>query len=123
MCAASEFPDLQQTPAPMWELANLPRHASMSLQFSRGCPFDCEFCNITSMFGHRPRTKTTAQVIAELDSLARLGWRAAVFFVDDNCIGNKRALRENLLPTLIQLQKGKPGTPLLHRGVHQSGGR
>jgi radical SAM superfamily enzyme YgiQ (UPF0313 family) len=109
--AAAEFPDLHQTPAPLWELAELQRYASMSLQFSRGCPFDCEFCNITSMFGHRPRTKTTAQVIAELDSLVRLGWRDAVFFVDDNFIGNKRVLKEDLLPALIQWQKGRRGTP------------
>ena len=76
-------------PAPMWELADLKRYASMSIQYSRGCPFDCEFCNITAMFGHRPRTKTPAQVIAELDGLYGLGWRGAVFFVDDNFIGNK----------------------------------
>jgi len=109
--ASANFPDLHQTPAPMWELADLPRYASMSLQFSRGCPFDCEFCNITSMFGHRPRTKTPAQVIAELDGLDRLGWRGAVFFVDDNFIGNKRALKEELLPALIRWQNGKRGTP------------
>jgi len=108
---SQDFPDIRQTPAPLWELANVPRYASMSLQFSRGCPFDCEFCNITSMFGHRPRTKTTAQVIAELDSLWRLGWRGGVFFVDDNFIGNKRALKEDLLPALIQWQKGKRGIP------------
>jgi radical SAM superfamily enzyme YgiQ (UPF0313 family) len=108
---STHFPDLQQTPPPLWELADLRGYASMSLQFSRGCPFDCEFCNITSMFGHRPRTKTAAQVIAELDRLWRLGWRGAVFFVDDNFIGNKRALKEDLLPALIQWQQGKPGTP------------
>jgi radical SAM superfamily enzyme YgiQ (UPF0313 family) len=83
----------------------------MSVQFSRGCPFDCEFCNITAMFGHRPRTKTTAQVIAELDGLRRAGWIGAVFFVDDNFIGNKRALKEELLPALIQWQHGGRGTP------------
>jgi radical SAM superfamily enzyme YgiQ (UPF0313 family) len=104
--ASSEFPDLRQTPAPLWELADMRRYASMSVQFSRGCPFDCEFCNVTSMFGHRPRTKTTAQVIAELNGLHRAGWRGPVFFVDDNFIGNKRALREELLPALIQWQKG-----------------
>ncbi len=109
--ASANFPDLRQTPAPLWELAGLQRYATMSLQFSRGCPFDCEFCNITSMFGHEPRTKTTAQVIAELDSLARLGWRGSVFFVDDNFIGNKRALKQDLLPALIQWQKGKRGIP------------
>lgn len=108
---SSEFPDLRQTPPPLWELADLRRYASMSLQYSRGCPFDCEFCNVTAMLGHRPRVKTTVQVIAELDKLWRLGWHGAVFFVDDNFIGNKRVLREELLPALIQWQKGKPGTP------------
>ncbi|MGA3268497.1 MAG: DUF4070 domain-containing protein [Verrucomicrobiota bacterium] len=109
--ASSEFPDLRETPAPLWELVNIQRYASMSVQFSRGCPFDCEFCNITAMFGHRPRTKTTAQVIAELDGLHRAGWRRTVFFVDDNFIGNKRVLKEELLPALIQWQKGRGGIP------------
>lgn len=109
--ASSGFPELCQTPPPLWELADLRRYAAMSLQYSRGCPFDCEFCNVTAMFGHRPRTKTTAQVIAELDQLRRFGWRGAVFFVDDNFIGNKRVLKEELLPALIRWQKGKPGTP------------
>ena len=109
--ASASFPDLSRTPVPLWELANLQRYASMSLQFSRGCPFDCEFCNITSLFGHRPRTKTTAQVIAELDSLVRHGWRGGIFFVDDNFIGNKRVLKEDLLPALIQWQNGKSGIP------------
>jgi len=109
--SSPEFPDIRRTPAPMWELADIRRYASMSLQFSRGCPFDCEFCNITAMFGHRPRTKTTAQVIAELDFLWRLGWRGGIFFVDDNFIGNKRVLKQELLPALIQWQQGKRGIP------------
>jgi radical SAM superfamily enzyme YgiQ (UPF0313 family) len=109
--ASPTLPDIRQTPPPLWELADIRRYASMSVQFSRGCPFDCEFCNITAMFGHRPRTKTTAQVIAELDGLYRAGWRGAVFFVDDNFIGNKRALKEELLPALIQWQKAGRRTP------------
>lgn len=108
--ASAELPDLGRTPAPLWELVDVRHYASMSVQYSRGCPFDCEFCNITAMFGHRPRTKTTAQVLAELDGLHRVGWRGAVFFVDDNFIGNKRGLKEELLPALIQWQKGKRGT-------------
>jgi len=81
------------------------------VQFSRGCPFDCEFCNITAMFGHRPRLKSTAQIIAELDGLRAAGWRGAVFFVDDNFIGNKHVLKEELLPALVQWQQGGRGTP------------
>jgi radical SAM superfamily enzyme YgiQ (UPF0313 family) len=105
--ASPQFPDIRHTPAPLWELADMRRYVSMSLQFSRGCPFDCEFCSITAMFGHRPRTKAARQVIAELDDLYRLGWRGPVFFVDDNFIGNKRVLKEELLPALIDWQKGK----------------
>lgn len=104
---AAEFPDLRATPAPLWELADLKRYASMSIQYSRGCPFDCEFCNITALFGHRPRTKTGAQIVAELEGLHRLGWRREVFFVDDNLIGNKQQLKQDLLPALIAWQKGK----------------
>jgi len=107
----AEFPDIRQTPSPLWRLADLRRYASMSVQFSRGCPFDCEFCNVTSMFGHRPRTKTTAQVIAELDGLRQAGWRGTVFFVDDNFIGNKRVLKEELLPALIRWQKAGRSIP------------
>jgi radical SAM superfamily enzyme YgiQ (UPF0313 family) len=109
--ASSEFADIRQTPAPLWELADMRRYASMSIQFSRGCPFDCEFCNVTAMFGHRPRTKTAAQIIAELDSLYQRGWRSDVFFVDDNLIGNKRVLRDELLPALIAWRNGKRHIP------------
>lgn len=110
--ASTELPDLRKTPPPLWELAEMQHYASMCVQFSRGCPFDCEFCNITAMFGHRPRTKTTTQIIAELDGLRRAGWQGPVFFVDDNFIGNKRILKEDLLPALIRWQKGRRGTPL-----------
>ncbi|MGB2983740.1 MAG: DUF4070 domain-containing protein [Candidatus Bipolaricaulia bacterium] len=109
--ATEGFADIRQTPAPRWELADLKRYDSMSIQYSRGCPYDCEFCNVTSLFGHRWRTKTTEQVITELDGLHAAGWRSGVFFVDDNLIGNRRALKEDLLPALIEWQKGK-GVPL-----------
>jgi radical SAM superfamily enzyme YgiQ (UPF0313 family) len=103
-CSA-EFPDVHTTPVPLWRLADLRRYASMSLQYSRGCPFDCEFCDVTAKFGHRPRTKSPAQVLAELDALVAHGWRGQVFFVDDNFIGNKRTLRTELLPRLIEWQR------------------
>ncbi len=105
------FADIEQTPAPLWNLAALKAYAGMSIQFSRGCPFDCEFCNVTSLFGHRARIKTADQILRELDSLYELGWRGNVFFVDDNFIGNKRYLTHTLLPALIEWRKGKRGIP------------
>ena len=105
------FSNIRETPNPKWELADLRRYASMSIQFSRGCPFDCDFCNVTTLFGRRPRMKTTEQIIAELDALYDLGWRRQVFFVDDNFIGNKRYLKTRLLPALIEWRRGKKGMP------------
>lgn len=83
------FCDLSHTPTPLWNLVRMKRYASMSIQFSRGCPFNCEFCNVTTLFGHRPRMKTPEQVLDELDRIYESGWRSGVFFVDDNFIGNK----------------------------------
>ncbi len=96
----TEFPSLETTPVPLWHLADLRQYASMPIQYSRGCPFNCDFCNITALFGHKPRTKTAAQIIAELDSLYAQGWRSEVFFVDDNFIGNRRQLKDEILPAL-----------------------
>ncbi|RLB14145.1 MAG: B12-binding domain-containing radical SAM protein [Deltaproteobacteria bacterium] len=108
---SSRFADIKQTPAPAWELVNMKHYAAMSVQFSRGCPFNCEFCNVTALFGHRPRIKDADQIIRELDSLYDLGWRGRVFFLDDNFIGNKRYLKSQLLPALIEWRKGKRGIP------------
>ena len=105
----TEYPDIHHTPVPLWHLLNLKRYASMSIQFSRGCPFNCDFCNVTALFGHRPRTKTATQILAELDSLYALGWRKTVFFVDDNFIGNKKQIKDEILPALIKWRKGKVG--------------
>lgn len=104
-----EYPDLQKTPVPMWELVDMKQYDSLSIQFSRGCPFNCDFCNVTALLGHRPRTKTAQQIIAELDAMYALGWRRNVFFVDDNFIGNKKVLKESILPALIEWRKDKAG--------------
>ena len=103
----SAFADLSQTPPPLWHLIDMKRYAAMSIQFSRGCPFNCDFCNITALLGHRPRHKTAAQIIIELDGLYDLGWRGNIFFVDDNFISNKKYLQGELLPALIEWQKDK----------------
>jgi len=107
----SEFCNIRKTPAPLWELMDLKHYASMSIQFSRGCPFNCEFCNVTTLFGHRVRMKKAEQIIDELDGLYNLGWRGPVFFVDDNFIGNKGYLKNHLLPALIQWQKARKQIP------------
>ena len=99
------FPDISNTPIPMWNLLEMKKYVSMSVQYSRGCPFDCEFCGITLLNGHKPRTKSTAQFIAELESLYQLGWRSGVFIVDDNFIGNKKKLKSEVMPALITWSK------------------
>ncbi len=98
---AKLLPDLTQVPLPHLHLANLRRYSSMAVQFSRGCPFTCEFCDIIEIYGRRPRTKTPDQVLAELEQIYRLGWRGPVFLVDDNFIGNKKCVKA-LLPRLVQ---------------------
>lgn len=89
-------PDLTEAPTPRWDLINLQDYASMSVQFSRGCPFDCEFCDISVLNGRRPRTKSPAQVIQEFEALRRAGWNGPVFLVDDNFLGNKHRVKELL---------------------------
>ena len=106
---ASGFCDLSYTPIPAWALVRMRKYASMSIQFSRGCPFNCDFCNVTTLFGHRVRMKTPQQVLAELDSLYADGWRSNIFFVDDNFIGNKAYLKARLLPALIEWRQNKKG--------------
>jgi len=110
---SAAFADLRLTPAPLWRLLALKRYATMSIQFSRGCPYNCDFCNVTALLGHRVRIKSSAQIIAELDSLHAQGWRGAVFFVDDNFIGNKPFLKADLLPALIAWRKDKAGTAFI----------
>lgn len=100
--ASLEKADLATTPRPLWELIDMKQYSCMNIQYSRGCPFDCEFCNITSLFGRIPRTKSAGQVIAELEKIYSLGWREGVFFVDDNFIGNRGKLKKEILPAVIQ---------------------
>ncbi len=105
----SAYPDIRQTPAPLWHLASLKQYETVSIQLSRGCPFNCDFCNVTALLGHRPRVKEATQIVAELDKLYALGWRRSVFFVDDNFIGNKKYIKTEVLPALIKWRKGKVG--------------
>ena len=96
-------PDITKTPPPRYDLIDINSYGSMALQFSRGCPFNCEFCDITKLFGRVPRTKSNEQMLAEFEMLYKLGWQGAMFVVDDNFIGNKRdAMR--LLPAVQQWQ-------------------
>jgi len=107
---SEEKPDITTTPLPMWKLLDKSAYSSMSLQYSRGCPFNCEFCDIVVLFGRKPRVKTADQVVRELQSLYDSGWRAGVFFVDDNLIGNKRHLKSEVLPAITYWQ-AKHGYP------------
>jgi radical SAM superfamily enzyme YgiQ (UPF0313 family) len=99
---SDEFADITKSPMPDYSLLKFRRYATAGIQYSRGCPFDCEFCDITALFGRIVRTKTTAQIIAELDQLLKIGWRGSTFFVDDNFIGHKKKLKEELLPAIIR---------------------
>ena len=106
---AAERPPLSLTPQADFHLANVKRYSAMSVQYSRGCPFSCEFCDIIEIYGRVPRTKSNQQMLAELDALRNLGWRGTVFIVDDNFIGNKKNVRK-LLPALTEWQQ-KHGYP------------
>jgi radical SAM superfamily enzyme YgiQ (UPF0313 family) len=91
---AAERPALATSPLPDLSLIKMRRYSTMAVQYSRGCPFNCEFCDIIEIYGRRPRTKSVEQVIAELDQLRAAGWRESVFIVDDNFIGNKARAKE-----------------------------
>jgi len=100
-----EFPQISSTPVPDYHLLAIKKYATMNLQISRGCPFSCEFCEITSLFGHKVRLKSTQQILAELDQLYALNWRGAIFIVDDNFIGNKKVIKFELLPAIQEWMK------------------
>jgi radical SAM superfamily enzyme YgiQ (UPF0313 family) len=100
--ATDQWADIRKTPIPLWGLINIKHYASINIQYSRGCPFNCEFCDITLLCGRTPRTKDKDQIIRELESVYATGFRGQVFFVDDNFIGNKKKLKEEVLPAIIE---------------------
>lgn len=105
---STERPDITKTPIPKWSLINMKHYSSMNIQYSRGCPYNCEFCDIVVLNGHKPRTKDRNQILAELEALYQHGWRAGVFVVDDNFIGNKKKLKKEILPAIVSwMQKRK----------------
>ena len=114
-------PDVTRTPVPRFDLIDMDSYFSMGVQFSRGCPFDCEFCDIIKLYGQVPRTKSPDQVIREFDTLYELGWRGPVFLVDDNFIGNKREAMK-LLPEIAawQRERGHPFTLSTEASVNLS---
>jgi radical SAM superfamily enzyme YgiQ (UPF0313 family) len=116
---AAERPPLSATPLAHFHLANLKRYSAMSVQYSRGCPFSCEFCDIIEIYGRVPRTKSNQQMLAEFQALRDLNWRGMVFIVDDNFIGNKKNVRQ-LLPELAEWQKrnGYPFSLLTESSVN-----
>lgn len=98
-------PDLSNSAIPRFDLLDMKAYSSMSIQYSRGCPFKCEFCDIWKSYGNTPRLKPANNIILELDSIYDLGWQGPVFIVDDNFIGNKKRVKGELLPILIEWQK------------------
>lgn len=103
--SCKERPDVTLSPVPRFDLLNFQHYMQIGVQYSRGCPFNCEFCDIIELFGRVPRTKTVEQFLHELDVLYNLGYRGSVEFVDDNFIGNKRIVKRQLLPALIEWQR------------------
>src|SRR5216684_8622504 len=98
---ACELPGLDKTPLPDLSLINAKHYSNMAIQYSRGCPFNCEFCDIIEIYGRKPRTKSPSQVVAELEQLYERKWRGSIFIVDDNFIGNKKKVKE-LLPVIAE---------------------
>lgn len=95
------FANITSSPIPDYSLVKTSKYSSLSIQYSRGCPFNCDFCDITALLGHKSRIKTSRQIISELDNIYALGWHGDLFFVDDNFIGNKQILKTDLLPAMI----------------------
>ncbi len=102
---SNERPDVTRTPLPAWDLLKVKKYTTMSVQYSRGCPFDCEFCDIVVLNGRQVRTKEREQFVAELETLYQRGWRAGVFVVDDNFVANRKKLIDEILPAITEWQK------------------
>lgn len=102
---ATQKPDITDAVLPRFDLLKMNQYSSMAVQYSRGCPFNCEFCDIWIMYGNRPRLKSASSIIREIDTLYRLGWRDSIFMVDDNFIGNKNRVKRELLPAIIAWEK------------------
>jgi len=100
-----EYADITKSPIPDWSLVNCNHYSYGIVQYSRGCPFLCEFCDVTALFGRKPRLKTTGQIIDELDLIIRSGTPDLILFADDNLIGNKHELKSELLPELISWRR------------------
>ena len=109
---STEYADVHRTPLPMWELVNMNNYLYSIVQYSRGCPYLCDFCDVTVLYGRIPRVKTPQQVIAELDRLLASGAGESILFADDNLIGNKKNLKKELLPALIEWRKKNPYAPV-----------
>ena len=113
--ATTEYADISKSPTPDYSLIKTSKYNTMSIQYTRGCPFNCEFCDITALLGHKVRYKSPQQIIAEMDNLYNYGWRQSVFFVDDNFIGNLKEIKRNILPAIIDWMEKHN-----HRGGHHS---
>lgn len=103
--ASDQWADIRKTPIPFWKLIRMNNYATINIQYSRGCPFNCEFCDITLLCGRVPRTKDKEQILRELENIYEHGFRGGVFFVDDNFIGNKRKLMDEILPAIAGWMK------------------
>jgi radical SAM superfamily enzyme YgiQ (UPF0313 family) len=107
MYTSKERPDVTKTPIPLWSLLDLKKYSSTNIQYSRGCPYNCDFCDIIILNGNVPRTKSKEQILGELNALYNRGWRDGIFIVDDNFIGNKKKLKAEILPAIIEWQQAR----------------
>ncbi len=107
--SANDRPDVTRSPVPRFDLLRIDAYQSIGVQFSRGCPFNCEFCDIIEVFGRVPRTKPPEQMLREFDAIYATGFRGMLFMVDDNFIGNKRAAK-HMLPSARRLDAGQATT-------------